>query len=80
MDAAKNSFDHFFIEFYAVIKKLNAIRTARSNADWQLSLPYWLSISSNFISWLLKTVCVFAHHTCETINKSSKSKFLLYRL
>lgn len=21
-----------------------------------------------------------AHHTCETINKSSKSKFLLYRL
>lgn len=40
MNAAKNSFDHFFIGFNPVIKKLNAIRTARSNADWQLSLPY----------------------------------------
>jgi hypothetical protein len=39
MDAAKNSFDHFLIGLTRE-KKLNAIRTARSNADWQLSLPY----------------------------------------
>ena len=25
-------------------------------------------------------VQTYAYHTCETINKSSKSKFLLYRL
>lgn len=28
------------------------------NAGRQLSLPYWLSRCSNFISWLLKTVCL----------------------
>ena len=35
--------------------------------------------SSNFISWLLYNQCIRTS-TCETVNKSGKSNYLLYRL
>ena len=36
--------------------------------------------SSNFISWLLYNRNAFGTQTCETVNKSSKSIIMLYRL
>lgn len=45
-----------------------AIRTAGSNAETGNFVALL-----NFISWLTKSRVPRAHHTCETINKSSKS-------
>lgn len=54
--------------FFDHLNKVKAIRTAGSNAETGNFVALL-----NFISWLTKSRVPRAHHTCETINKSTKA-------
>ena len=68
---------------------VKAIRTAGSTAEGRSYRHYWFLImeSTAFCCWVKNSIlwvalfsCVGCASTCKSVNKSSKSKYLLYRL
>ena len=68
---------------------VKAIRTAGSTAEGRFYRHYWFLIMEsiafccwvkNSILWVALFLCVGCASTCKSVNKSSKSKYLLYRL